>query len=178
MQFKHITSILLVSGTLFMTGCGSDYSSNNCGCTEHQGENQSDIKSQFGNSFKDGKIVKDTTVKVGDKGTEVTLSEGTQFMDASGKVITTAPILHIKDGTIYFATSDGTKVIPTKSIVVTLPTDKKEGETVDVKTPNGTETVVVDKNGNVEVTVQPESFEKSNEIEVIIIDRSTNKQEN
>ena len=137
-----------------------------------------------------GAVTKDTTIKAGNTGTTMALTSGTVFRDASGTVITKAPVADVvvkksatKSTTTIKFEVDGKKVIPTESVVISVPAPKgaKAGDTVQIEVPDdGSITqklifVVVNADGTVNVRVFPKAFEKT----IVIIvevkkDSSTN----
>jgi len=137
-----------------------------------------------------GAVTKDITIKAGNTGTKLALTSGTVFQDASGNVITKAPVADVvvkksatKATTTIKFEVDGKKVIPTESVVISVPAPKgaKAGDTVQIEVPDdGSITqklifVVVNADGTVNVRVFPKAFEKTIVIIVEIKkDSSTN----
>jgi len=137
-----------------------------------------------------GAITKETTIKAGDTGTKMVLSEGTVFKDASGKRVTKAPVAEVivkksetKATTTINFEVDGKKVTPTESVVISVPAPKgaKAGDRVQIEVPDdGSITkkliiVIVKPDGTVDIRVFPKAFEKTIVIIVEIRkDTSTN----
>ena len=137
-----------------------------------------------------GAVTKDTTIKAGNTGTTMALTSGTVFQDASGNAIKKAPVADVvvkksatKATTTIKFEVDGKKVIPTESVVISVPAPKgaKAGDTVQIEVPDdGSITqklifVVVNADGTVNVRVFPKAFEKTIVIIVEIKkDSSTN----
>jgi len=137
-----------------------------------------------------GAVTTETPIEAGTTGTTMTIPAGTVLQDIDGNPITKAPSLEVKaekseteaSTTINFEV-DGKKVIPTESVVfsVPAPAGSKAGDTVQIEVPDdGSITqklifVVVKADGTVDIRVFPKAFEK--EIVIVVkvkVDNSTN----
>ena len=137
-----------------------------------------------------GAVTTETPIEAGKTGTTMTIPAGTVLQDVDGNAITKAPSLEVKaeksateaSTTINFEV-DGKKVIPTESVVfsVPAPAGSKAGDTVQIEVPDdGSITqklifVVVKADGTVDVRVFPKAFKKTIVIVVQVkVDTSTN----
>jgi len=138
-----------------------------------------------------GAVTEDVKIESSKTGTTMEIASGTVFQDAEGNAITEAPKAEVvvekstseAKTVIDFTTADGTKVIPTESVVISVPAPEgaKAGDTVQIEVPDDGSIqsklifVVVKADGTVDVRVFPSAFRKT----IVIVvktktDNSTN----
>jgi hypothetical protein len=137
-----------------------------------------------------GAVITETLIEAGTTGATMTIPAGTVLQDVAGNPITKAPSLEVKaeksateaSTTINFEV-DGKKVVPTESVVfsVPAPAGSKAGDTVQIEVPDdGRITqklifVIVKADGTVDVRIFPKAFKKTIVIVVKVkVDSSTN----
>jgi hypothetical protein len=136
-----------------------------------------------------GGVTTETPITAGSTGTTMTIPAGTVLQDVDGNPITKAPSLEVKaeksateaKTTLNFEV-DGKKVIPTESVVMSVPAPAgaKAGDTVQIEVPDdGSITqklilVIVKADGTVDIRIFPKAFKKTIVIVVkVIVDSST-----
>jgi len=137
-----------------------------------------------------GAVTTETAIEAGTTGTTMSIPAGTVLQDIDGNPITKAPTLEVKaekseteaKTTLNFEV-DGKKVIPTESVVfsVPAPAGSKAGDTVQIEVPDdGSITqklifVLVKADGTVDIRIFPAAFKKAIVIVVKVkTDTSTN----
>jgi Cu/Zn superoxide dismutase len=137
-----------------------------------------------------GAVTTETAIEAGDTGTTMSIPAGTVLQDIDGNPITEAPSLEVKaeksateaSTTINFEV-DGKKVVPTESVVFSVPAPDgaKAGDIVQIEVPDdGSITqklifVLVKADGTVDIRVFPAAFTKTIIIVVKVqADNSTN----
>lgn len=137
-----------------------------------------------------GAVTKETPIEAGNTGSTMTIPAGTVLQDIEGNPITKAPTLEVvaEKSTTEAKTTlnfelDGKKVIPTESVVISVPAPAgaKPGDIVQIEVPNdGSITqklifVLVKADGTVDVRIFPAAFKKTIVIIVKVkTDTSTN----
>ena len=158
------------------------------GCTGDAGTTAPAVVTTSG-SVELNTSVTDTPIKVGDSGVAMTIAEGTTFTDTEGNALTKAPTAEVKaekseteaKTTIDFKV-DGKRVIPTESVVMSVPAPAgaKAGDTVQIEVPDDGSIqklifVVVKADGTVDIRIFPAAFKKAIVIVVQVkVDASTN----
>jgi len=136
--------------------------------------------------------VTENEIKAGDTGTTMVISEGTVLNDIDGNPIKKAPTLGVEaekseteaKTTIDFKV-DGKKIIPTESVVfsVPAPAGSKAGDTVQIEVDDGIEStqklilVIVKADGTVDIRIFPRVFRRKGLIVIVVkvkTDTSTN----
>ena len=127
---KFFKSIVLVMSIVVLVGCGSSATSG------VKTSIDTEVISPDAFDTKTGAVTEDTTISVGDdKDTEtkIEVSEGTQFTDENGDVVTKAPTAKVEvekkkdESTTELDFSvDGKKVIPTEPITVSVQAPKEQ----------------------------------------------------
>jgi hypothetical protein len=139
-----------------------------------------------------GAVTKETEIEAGNTGAAMAIPAGTVLQDIDGNPITKAPTLEVvaeKSETAATTTLnfevDGKKVIPTESVVMSVPAPAgaKAGDTVQIEVDDGIEAtqklifVIVKADGTVDVRIFPRAFKKTIVIVVKVkakVDNSTN----
>jgi hypothetical protein len=185
---KNITKLLLASAIALFMGCDGD-----AGTTTPAVVKTNDSVSVATTSFdaNTGALTEDVKIESSKTGTTMAIASGTVFQDEDGNAIKEAPKAEVAvekskssaKTTIDFTTSDGKKVIPTESVVISVPAPAgaKPGDTVQIEVPDdGSITaklilVIVNADGTVNIRVFPKAFKKTIVIIVEIkVDNSTN----
>ncbi len=185
-KMKRLVGLLITIGLFF--GCGG----NNTSSVETTKATQVMDENAFNSDT--GAVTKDTKITAGETGVVMNISEGTVFQDIDGNPITKAPTTEVvteKDekeakATLNFEV-DGKKVIPTESVVISVPAPagSKDGDRVQIEVPDdGSITeksnisqkliFLIVQNGKINIRVFPNAFKKAIVIVVMVIDESTN----
>ena len=181
---KFFKSIVLVMSTMVLVGCGSS------GTSGVYLKTSTETEAISSDSFdtETGAVTEDTTISVGDdKDTEtkIEVSEGTQFTDENGDVVTKAPTAKVEvekkqdESTTELDFSvDGKKVIPTEPITVSVqaPEGAKAGDEVEIEVPEGIKPanmqklilVIVNADGTVSINIMPYVFRNHTVIAIIV----------
>lgn len=180
---KLLIGLLITMGLFF--GCGNGNSKSS---TETIKATQAMDETAFDSET--GAVKSDTDIKAGKSGVVMSIPEGTVLQDEDGKPITKAPTAEVKTEidskkaktTIDFKV-DGKIVIPTESVVISVPAPKgaKPGDEVEIEVPDDGSIqqkiilVIVNADGTVNIRVFPKAFKKRIVIVVMIKrDKSTN----
>ena len=183
---KNITKLLLASAIALFIGCDGEVSSTPTVVKTNAVQTLDTTKFNAGT----GAVTEDVEIVAGN-GTDTTMkiSDGTVFRDENNNTITKAPEAKVAvektateaKTTIDF-TSDGKKVIPTESVVISVPapTGAKPGDEVQIEVGDDKITakliyVTVKADGTVDIRVFPSVF--GNKIVIVVkkkVDSSTN----
>lgn len=178
------TFVSIVTVALLMVGCGSS--------SEIQTSAQISEAIPAAN-IEGGEVSTDTVIPVTtSNGTTklatVTLSAGTKFTNATtGEIITETPKLAVKaekskeaKTEISFILPDGTKLIPTEPVKVSIPAPEgaKPGDKVEIDVADGITAgtskltvFIVQPNGRISIVIAPRVFKGSNVYVVVFVAR-------
>ncbi len=184
---NNIKRLLIVTITIgLLTGCWDD---NTTSSTVKTSSVESLDRTVF--DANTGAVTKDTEIKSTKTGTSLALSSGTVLQDEDGNPITKAPEAKVaveksetEAKTTLDLTVDGKKVIPTESVVMSVPAPSgaKVGDEVQIDVPDdgtiGQQKLmffIVQKGGFIMIRLFPKAFHGTITIAVAIkIDKSTN----